>query len=49
MTITLAISAPPAAVLACVLFLCAAVVAGTQRAWPVCLITAGLAVAAWPW
>lgn len=45
----LAISAPPQNVLAVVLFLVAAILAGLQKAWPICLIAAGLAVLAWPW
>lgn len=45
----LAISAPPAQVLAVVLFLVAAVLAGIQKSWILCLIATGLAVAHWPW
>ncbi len=44
-----AISAPPQQVLAVVVFLVAAVLAGIQKSWVLCLIAAGLAVAFWPW
>ena len=47
--IALAISSPPGAVIAVVFFLCAAILAGVARSWPVCLIAAGLAALSWPW
>lgn len=45
----LALSAPPSNVLAVVVFLVAAVLAGIQKAWPICLIAVGLALLSWPW
>lgn len=45
----LAISSPPQNVLAVVLFLVAAILAGLQKSWPICLIALGLAVLSWPW
>ena len=48
-SMVLAISTPPAQVLACVLFIVAAILSGIQKSWVLCLIAAGLAVAHWPW
>lgn len=45
----LALSAPPQQVLAVVILLVAAVLAGIQKSWVLCLVAAGLAVAFWPW
>ncbi len=45
----LAMSTPPQQVLAVVIFLVAAILAGVQKSWVLCLMAAGLAVAFWPW
>lgn len=49
MDLILALSSPPATVLAVVLFLCAGVISGLAKSWPICLIAFGLAALAWPW
>jgi hypothetical protein len=45
----LALAAPPQNVVAVVLFLVAAILAGIQKSWVLCLIAAGMAVLSWPW
>ena len=40
---------PPTNIIAVVLFLCAAILAGMAKSWPLCFIAAGLAFAYWPW
>lgn len=47
--IQLAISSPPQAVLAVVVFLVGGILAALQKSWPVACIAFGLAIAFWPW
>ena len=45
----LAISAPPAAVLAWICFIVAAILAGIAKNWWGLLISLGLSLMVWPW
>lgn len=48
-SLILALSAPPDRVLAWVAFVVAAILAGLQKSWVLCIIAVGLAFAFWPW
>ena len=44
-----AIGTPPAALIGWICLLCAAILAGIQRSWILCLIAAGFVFIYWPW